>query len=338
MFNLGYQNGYQYGVVEGDWDRSNLWALTQRDEPPASLYDTLANDANYLLQAFPACGYLDNLFPNYATAGQTETILYQEYLRQYAEKVPSDIICYDHYPYSVENPNNALKKWLDNLADAQEICLEYGKDLYVVGQINNIWADKAVTTDQLRFQAYSAMAFGAKSISWACWTTGWWENNVYMNGQRTAQYEKLVEVNAELKTWEPIFMRYSATHFGYLLNKPVRDELPSETFDMLSRLRQTGIKKIDKSIITDLAVEGKEVIQVGQFRKNVGEGTALMLLNMTDFTYAVKTTATVTFKVVDNTSVVTAYVKGIPTVLNPDENGVYTVEVSGADAVFLTLS
>jgi hypothetical protein len=147
----------------------------------------------------------------------------------------------------------------------------------------------------------------------------------------------MVEVNAELKAFEPIYMRYTTSNVGYLLNKPVRDEVPTETYDVLSKLRQTGIKKIDKTIVTDFAVEGTDVIQVGQFTKNVGEGSALMLLNITDYTYETKTTAKVTFTVVDHTSVVTAYVKGIPTVLDPDENGVYTVEVSGADPVFLTV-
>jgi hypothetical protein len=48
--------------------------------------------------------------------------------------------------------------------------------------------------------------------------------------------------------------------------------------------------------------------------------------------------ATVTFKAADPSAILTAYVKGIPSVLTPDENGVYTVEVIDADAVFVTVN
>jgi ssDNA-specific exonuclease RecJ len=320
-------------------DAPNLWLVEGRDEPSQNDFDTLAALGHQLRESHPECGYTNNLFPNYASREQLGVSLYDIYLMNFAQKMPTDIICYDHYPYtaSVRNATH-LQKWLNNLTSVRDVCMDYGKDMYIIIQsANDDMTNGYITADQMRFQAYSAMTFGAKSISWFLYYNAVWTGAIYDNGVRTEQYEKMVEVNAELKAFEPIYMRYTTSNVGYLLNKPVRDEVPTETYDVLSKLRQTGIKKIDKTIVTDFAVEGTDVIQVGQFTKNVGEGSALMLLNITDYTYETKTTAKVTFTVVDHTSVVTAYVKGIPTVLDPDENGVYTVEVSGADPVFLTV-
>jgi hypothetical protein len=319
-------------------DSPNLWAIEVHDEPPAYVFESIGKEGLAMLEHLPGVAQINNLYPNEATREQLGSLGYDNYLWEYVEAVSSDFLCYDHYPYTGKNKTATdFHDWLKNLTAVRNVCLETGRDMYVIAQVSNTQAGGLISADQLRFQAYSAMAFGYKSVSWFLWKSDDW-SSVYYQGERTEQYEKLVEVNAELKALEPIFMRYTTSNIGYLANKPVKGEGSYEMFDIISRLRQTGMKKIDKSVVTNFAVEGSDVIQVGQFTKNVGEGTALMLLNITDYTYETKTTATVTFRAVDTASVITAYVKGVPTVLDPDENGAYTVEVSGADAVFLTLS
>ncbi|MBQ4065507.1 MAG: hypothetical protein IJD10_05355, partial [Clostridia bacterium] len=323
-------------------DYPNLWLVSGQDEPAVNRFDDLEALWDEVSPQFPECGYLNNLFPNYATISQLGTI-YKSYLIDYVETVTTDIISYDHYPYG--NPaNRGLKQWLDNLAVVRDVCLEYGKDMYVAVQMaSSNPAYGYVTTDQMRFQVNSSMCFGAKSITWFLWTNVTWDGAAYdykggdyANSERTEQHDKVVEVNAEAKALEPIYMRYTTSGAGYLFNKPVKGEMSDELYYMLTQLRQTGMKDIDKSVVTDLTVEGNELVQVGQFKKNVGEGTALMLLNITDYLYETKTTAKVTFTTVDPATLVTAYVKGIPTVLDPDENGVYSLDLCGAEAAFLT--
>ncbi len=319
-------------------DSPNLWAIEVHDEPPATVFEGIGQLGLEMREHLPGVALINNLYPNSASRDQLGSLGYDSYLWDYVQKISTDILCYDHYPYTAANKTPThFHLWLKNLTAVRDVCLAEGKDMYVIAQVSNTEAGGPISADQLRFQAYSAMAFGYKSVSWFLWQSDDWIS-VYHKGERTEQYEKLVEVNAELKALEPIFMRYTTSNIGYLANKAVKGEMSDEMYDVVSRLRQTGMKKIDKSVVTDFKVEGSDVIQVGQFTKNAGEGTALMLLNITDFTYETKTTATVTFRAVDTASVITAYVKGVPTVLDPDENGVYTVEVSGADALFLTLS
>ena len=69
----------------------------------------------------------------------------------------------------------------------------------------------------------------------------------------------------------------------------------------------------------------------------MGEDYAFLFVGCDDIYAMEGETATVTFKTADPAAIVTAYVKGVPTVLDPDENGVYTVAMTGADAVFVTV-
>jgi hypothetical protein len=67
-------------------------------------------------------------------------------------------------------------------------------------------------------------------ITWACWTAGWWTNNVLdAAGVPTAQYAKLKKVNAELKRLGPEYMKFrsTATHFvGFASGSPRNPKEP----------------------------------------------------------------------------------------------------------------
>ena len=76
---------------------------------------------------------------------------------------------------------------------------------------------------------------------------------------------------------------------------------------------------------------------VGHFRKNAGEGEAYLFVGCRNYNFKAKQTSSVTFSAASPDAVITAYVRGIPTRLVPDENGVFTVEVKNADAVFVTV-
>ena len=65
-------------------------------------------------------------------------------------------------------------------------------------------------------QAHVALAYGAETLIWACWTKGWWYDNVLdLSGLRTGQYAKLKKVNVELHRLSDTLMKYSTvkTHF-----------------------------------------------------------------------------------------------------------------------------
>jgi hypothetical protein len=77
--------------------------------------------------------------------------------------------------------------------------------LQVNSNDQNVW----LSADQLRFQAFTAMAYGATTLIWACYTAGWWYDHVLdKEGNPTEQYDKLKKVNAEIHTLSTEYMKY----------------------------------------------------------------------------------------------------------------------------------
>ena len=81
------------------------------------------------------------------------------------------------------------------------------------------------------------------------------------------------------------------------------------------------------------SVDTQSPVLVGCFDKKSGGGKAFTLVNMENiFT---DKSAKVSFEVA-KPSTLTAYFKGVPTVLTPDANGTYTVELENGQGVFIT--
>ena len=90
-----------------------------------------------------------------------------------------------------------------------EACRRTGRSMWVTVQVNSAKLEEWISENQLRFQAYSAMAYGAENITWACYCFGWWYNQVlYGDGSKTQQYDKLKKVNAEIHTLGERYMKY----------------------------------------------------------------------------------------------------------------------------------
>ena len=152
------------------------------------------------------------------------------------------------------------------------------------------------------------------------------------NGNRTALFDKLEETNGDLKALEPIFMRYSGVSNAVLCG----DRCPTKK-NLEPYQGNSDFAAMTQESLSELAVDDKNALLVGHFDKNVGEGEAFMFVGVSNYRFTKDQNVTATFKTADPDAVVTAYVKGEATRLTPDANGVYTVEVVNADAVFVTI-
>jgi hypothetical protein len=206
--------------------------------------------------------------------------------------------------------------------------------MYMIGQQAdpmNLVPHYDLTTEQIKFQAYTALAYGAKSISW-------YSMEAYScfildeNGNPTLLYDKLAETNGDLKALEPVLMRYSGASNAVLIGSkcPAKKTL---TYYQGNR----DVSALTQESIRDLQVGDKSAMLVGHFEKNVGEGEAFLFVGLNNYRFTKEQLATATFKTADPDAVVTAYVRGEAIRLVPDGNGVYTVEVVNADAVFVTV-
>jgi hypothetical protein len=225
-----------------------VWMVDICDEPSALDLPYLGEMSSLVMKKSPKTIPYLNLYPNYAsvsqntasqTVNQLGTPTYKEHIDVYCRTSPLDYISYDYYVYSRgKNSSWLMTKMYDNYNTVADACRRTGRSMWYIPQVNSRPGNAYLptTTNMLRFQAYTSMAFGAEAISWACLMKGWWTNNVYtVKGEKTEQFEKLKEVNAELHRLGPMYMRYrnTATHYidfdsvvkAEALNVPFLEEL-----------------------------------------------------------------------------------------------------------------
>ena len=258
-------------------DHPAIWGLDMGDEPSALDFPHYGELFRAMARLFPDHFPYLNLYPNYAsvavnsatqTVNQLGTATYQEHIDRYAECIDNDYLCYDFYMYSA-----SVTGAYENLRIVANKCRETGRDMWIVLQVNSVYPDKWVTLPQLRHQAYTAMAFGAKAINWACWMTGWWHNQVLDDqGKPTEQYGKLCIMNRELHALGEKYMAYQniSSHF-----------LGFEGSDNLKKVNQAAEKELSAGCFRNVRVEDGCAAVVG-YMKNEQGGEALMVADGTD--------------------------------------------------------
>jgi len=194
-------------------DHPAIWGIDAGDEPSSRDFVHYGKVTEEIARLFPGKFPYLNLYPNYAvvpenTAVQREAQLgcatYAEYVRRFTEHVPLDYFCFDYYLCEAD----AAGAW-ESMRSAAEACRASGRSMWTVLQVNSQDPLRWTSADQLRHQAYLAMAFGAEVILWACYSGGWWHNPVLdKTGVKTEQYEKLKAVNAEIHRIGEEYMRY----------------------------------------------------------------------------------------------------------------------------------
>ncbi len=217
-------------------DHPAVWGVDIGDEPSALDFPYYGEVFECVREHFPNQFPYLNLYPNYAstadndapaTVNQLGTTTYGEHIAKYCENVPSDYLCYDYYLYAA-----GVQGHYENLRIAADACRNTGRSLWIVLQVNSNDPEKWITLNQLRFQANSALAFGAENIIWACYSRNWWHNQVLDDdGEKTQQYEKLRTVNAELHAVAEEYMRYrnvAACFVGFPAGAPDLAMLPPD--------------------------------------------------------------------------------------------------------------
>ncbi|MBR5175711.1 MAG: hypothetical protein IKW89_07240 [Bacteroidales bacterium] len=253
-------------------DHPAIWGIDIGDEPSALDFPYYGEVMRKVEDLFPNQFAFLNLYPNYAsvsqnTAVQTKNQLgtptYEEHIKQYCENVPADYLSYDFYYKNV-----GVAKDYSNLRVVSDACRSTGRGMWVTVQVNSYDPKVWITENELRFQAYSALAFGAENITWACYTAGWWTNQVLdEKGVKTQQYDKLKKVNAELHAIGGDYMRYSSkstTFVGF------------DGTDMLENIGEKSVQSYNDEVFSDLST-GCPLLVGEMVPRNGGVGKALFL-------------------------------------------------------------
>jgi len=262
-------------AAAGFIDHPAVWGIDTGDEPSGLEFPHYGRIFETVNRLFHNQYANVNLHPVYAMSGfnylQTEN--YEEYITAYCRNIDVDYICYDFYIYQ---GGVTVAQMYDNLRIVADACRDTGRSMWITIQLNSTDPTKTMTENQLRFQVFSAMAFGAENIIWGCYTAGWWYNNVLDEyGQKTEQYEKVKKVNSEIRIMADEYMRFRrvSTHFiGYAPDHPDMELQPRKPLEVLS----TGAFR-------DVKAENGEPLIAGQMvSRDGGRTVALMICGADD--------------------------------------------------------
>ena len=203
---------YQVGI-DAFCDHPAIAGIDTGDEPSSLDFSYYGEVLARLKAAFPEKLLYLNLYPSYGMLSandplQTErelgTASYRAYLESYGRLIDLPYVSFDHYVCASDK-----ERFLGDLLTVATYCQETQKQLHVVLQVNSREQDRLVSEEELCYQAFCALCYGASAISWACYSAGWWHNQVLdREGNRTEQYGKLKTVNRRLR-------RLTAEYSGY---------------------------------------------------------------------------------------------------------------------------
>lgn len=110
-----------------------------------------------------------NLHPNYSdVVRQRDGLSYEDYLEYFVSHCSPKVICYDHYPFYSDGFH--AKEYFDNLASVRACCDRHGLDFWTFLQSTSFGENVIPTEAQLRFQANTSLAFGAKGVLYFTYT------------------------------------------------------------------------------------------------------------------------------------------------------------------------
>lgn len=261
-------------------DHPAIIGIDAGDEPSSLDFEYYGKAIETIVKRFPGKFAYLNIYPRYALKGsnmpqeiaaQLGTEDYRTYIDRYVQSVNTPYICFDYYLYSADLPG-----LYESMSVVSQACRECGREMWTVLQVNSHLPEVALSEDQLRFQANCALAFGSSAIIWACYCPGWWHHNVLdREGNKTQQYDKLKNVNAQLHRFGETYMsyRHQDTVFVGAFEK---EELEKTGKTALETLETENFK---------LKANGAKLL-VGRMIARTGDGEEALLITAADDPYA----------------------------------------------------
>lgn len=212
------------GTVRKVMDHPALAGYHLQDEPSTADFPRLAEWARRIQAVDPRHGVYINLLPTYASPAQLGAPNYQAYLDRYLAEVPVPYLSWDHYPVVGTRLRPDFYENLELCAAAARkkgipfwaFALAVAHDPYPIARLAH-----------LRLQVYSNLAYGAQGIQYfTYWTPG--ENPMWnfhqapieRNGTRTIVYNRVKQVNEEIRALSPFFRGARVVKVGHTGARP----------------------------------------------------------------------------------------------------------------------
>lgn len=193
------------------------------DEPQAPTFPALARLIKYVKAKDPERLTFINLYPTYASQEQlgvdlkeasrgpigipdnfagvgtnAETIrLYNEYLRQYIEIIKPELISYDHYHFLANDVDG--QQYFLNLALIREAAVKHNLPFLNVVQSCKIPGWRTPNAGELRWLAFTTLAYGGRGICWFIYWGSSGDQAVIRDGVRSTNADHIAAINKDTR-------------------------------------------------------------------------------------------------------------------------------------------
>ena len=146
------------------------------------------------------------------------TANYQDYIREYVEKIGTHYVSYDYYPLktNAKEENYVLEHFLYNMEQVKAAAPD--KKIWTFLQSIKYSPDNRTLTSvaDATFQVYSFLAYGGEGIQWFTYwsprprvgSENFGEGCIGRNGEKTEIYDYVKTANLELRSLEDIYFNF----------------------------------------------------------------------------------------------------------------------------------
>ena len=226
--------GYDWTNVDADKARKNVTSLIDeigshpaiigyylRDEPPGGYFAGLEKVASVIREKSPGKWPYINLFPNYADGGQLQTKDYREYLDKFVETCKPPILSYDHY--TLMEGGSMRERYFENLEQMRDASVRHKIPFWNIVQATAALDFREVNAADLRFQAFTTLAYGGRGLSWFTYfsspTGNFRAAPIDQFGNENPSYRSMQQVNLQILKLAPTMLKLTSDrvyHFGKL--------------------------------------------------------------------------------------------------------------------------
>lgn len=204
------------GTTRQLMDHPGLAGYFIRDEPPVAEFDAEAKWIAKIRSVDPGHIIYGNLLPDYATPDQLGIATYPAYVDRYIATVKTTFLSFDYYPII---GTTVRPSWYSNLGVIAEAAKKADKPFWAFALSVKHFGYAEATKENLRLQVFSDLAYGAQGIQyftyWYPESLGGSDAPIDKDGHRTAVYDRVKEMNAEIRALSPVFLGSRVESIGH---------------------------------------------------------------------------------------------------------------------------
>lgn len=200
-----------------------VYSIHGGDEPRESEFPALAKQRDELKKIAPNLHYSNNLLPVYGFANYRK---YEDYLEKYFSQIKPKMVTYDHYAFQSDDLTYCAPDYFPNLEIFRKIAQKYHADYGVFMQLLGFGGNRPVNENEIRFQVFTSLAYGYKSLGWFTFFEpigeydDWKDAIIDTKGNRTYHYSMIRRINAQILQLGKTLLALDSTGIYFNQNVP----------------------------------------------------------------------------------------------------------------------